>query len=214
MNIRKIGRSTVFTYDLGDWSLSLHLIEGEQTNYLIDTGLGSGCVEPILKHLEHSQKPLVVINTHHHWDHIWGNAAYPFSKIISHKLCKQLLEENWEEMLKTNGKYKMGKAGLRAPDCLFEDELRLPEGIWLFHTPGHTSDSISVYDEVDKVLNVGDNIGDSLDDILPSIYTSTEEYRASVLSYKELDVKQCVSGHCGVCESVVFDKILEALEEQ
>ncbi|SHJ93000.1 hypothetical protein SAMN02745163_02853 [Clostridium cavendishii DSM 21758] len=45
------------------------------------------------------------------------------------------------------------------PDFVFENELYFSEDkIKLFHIPGHTIDLISVLDEEDNVLLVGDNI--------------------------------------------------------
>ena len=33
----------------------------------------------------------VVVNTHHHWDHVYGNAAFPRSDIVAHRSCPRLL---------------------------------------------------------------------------------------------------------------------------
>jgi len=71
VKIEKIGtRNVVFRYELPEWDLNLHLILGRRCNYVVDTGLGSESVAPVVEYLGDSQKPVVVINTHHDWDHV------------------------------------------------------------------------------------------------------------------------------------------------
>lgn len=211
MKTEKIkSRNFIFTYSVPDgWNLNLHLIRGRKYNFIIDTGLGSLSVEPIRKHLEGDGKPVIVINTHYHWDHIWGNGAFPDSAIISHKLCREMIESNWEEMLRKFSSVLQGEAEMRLPTLTFEQELYFPEdGVRLIYTPGHTADSISVIDEVDRVLNAGDNIGDTADDIIPSLNCEREVYIDTLVKYRELDFDLCVSGHNIVLSKGVEDKIL------
>ena len=35
-----------------------------------------------------------VINTHYHADHCWGNCFFPGATVISHKLCRDMIEQN------------------------------------------------------------------------------------------------------------------------
>ena len=51
---------------------NLGLILGEKRNYLIDTALGTNSVAPVINYIGKTEKPLVVINTHAHLDHVWG----------------------------------------------------------------------------------------------------------------------------------------------
>lgn len=211
MKTEKIkSRNFIFTYNIpSGWDLNLHLIRGSKYNFIIDTGLGSLSVEPIRKHIEGDGKPVIVINTHYHWDHIWGNGAFPDSVIISHKLCREMIESNWAEMLRKFSSVMHGEAEMRLPTITFEHELYFPEdGIRLIYTPGHTADSISVIDEVDKVLNAGDNIGDTVDDIIPSLDCEREVYIDTLMKYRELDFDLCVSGHNIVLSKGVEDNIL------
>lgn len=208
MNIRKIkSRGTLFTFDEPGWGLNIYLIQGKNYNYLIDTGLGSLCTDPIKEYLK--EKKTIVINTHYHWDHIWGNGAFQEETIIAHKLCYDMIQDNWDEMLCKKGNYQMGEVYKRLPDLLFDNELYFKEDhIRLFYTPGHTIDSISVLDEEDKVLLASDNIGDDEEDILPNIYNK-EIYLNTIQKYKGLDFDFCLSGHNTVLRKDVFDKISE-----
>lgn len=214
MKIEKIkNRSILFTNSIpAGWDLNIHLIMGDKCNYIIDTGLGSSSIAPIKEYLKHNNKPIIVINTHYHWDHIWGNSSLKNCIIISHKLCREMIEVNWEEMIQRNKKYLNGEVEMYLPNLIFEKELYFPEDkIRIIYTPGHTIDSISVIDEVEKVLNTGDNIGDSIDEIIPSIYCEKDTYINTLLKYKNMNFDTCVSGHNIVLERQVVDKILDML---
>ncbi|MDP4090884.1 MAG: MBL fold metallo-hydrolase [Bacillota bacterium] len=211
MQIQKIkNRNILFTYDeIPEWDLNLHLILGRKYNYIIDTGLGAMSVEPIKEYIKNDTKPLIVINTHHDWDHIWGNGEFKDSIIISHRLCRELMEAKWDKMLSRNGRYIYGKVEKQLPSLTFENELYFPEDrIRIIYTPGHTVDSISVLDEEDKVLNAGDNIGDTVDEIVPEISADKVLYIDTLLSYRELDFDTCVSGHNVVLGKEVIEEIL------
>lgn len=216
MKIERISRRNfVVTHALDAWDLNLHFIMGRQHNYVIDTGLGAGSMAPVLAWLQKSPKPTVVVNTHFHWDHVWGNHCFPGSLIVAHPLCRQRIVERWDTMLKKNSRYIRGDVVLCPPNMVFEGQLYFPEdGVRLFATPGHTADGISVYDEVDRVLNAGDNIGDTLDEILPDIETEMSVFIETMRQYQALDVAACVSGHNQVLGPVVFGDILQAAGAQ
>ena len=209
MKIEKVGkRSIVFKYNLPDWNLHLHLILGERYNYVIDTGLGSESIAPVKEYLKNNKKPVIVINTHYHWDHIWGNHCFKDDIIISHSLCREIVAKNWDEMLEKNESYIRGNVEMCLPNLVFEEDLYFPDDkIRIFYTPGHTIDCISVFDEYDKVLNAGDNIGDTMQEIVPSLKTEKAIYMKSINKYKELNIDACISGHNDVLGKDVFDKI-------
>lgn len=217
MKIEKIkSRNVLFTYSVPEgWDLNLHLIKGKKYNFIIDTGLGSLSVEPIKKYLEGDDKPIVVINTHYHWDHVWGNSSFPNSVIISHKLCKEMIESNWEEMMQEYKDVVSGETEMSLPTITFENELYFPEDrIRIIYTPGHTIDSISVIDEEDKVLNGGDNIGDTVDEIVPNIDCEKELYVDTIMNYRKLDFEVCVSGHNVILDKGVIERILLLVEPE
>jgi glyoxylase-like metal-dependent hydrolase (beta-lactamase superfamily II) len=214
MEIIKVkNRSVVFRFFQNDeWYYNIHLILGKKSNFIIDTGLGSGSIAPVLEFLKEDPKPVILINTHYHWDHIWGNHLFLDNLIISHKLCREMIGTKWEEMLTRNGVCINGEAGLCLPNMVFEKELYLPEeGLRLFYTPGHTIDSISILDEEDKVLSAGDNIGDTMEEIVPSIYSNTDLFRESLQSLRGLDYDTVISGHNEVLGREVIDLILQKL---
>jgi glyoxylase-like metal-dependent hydrolase (beta-lactamase superfamily II) len=214
MKIQRIkNRGVLFTYTTSSgWDLNIHLIMGERYNYIIDTGLGSLSINPIKEYIKDSNKPIIVINTHYHWDHVWGNSSFQNSVLISHKLCRDMIESKWEEMMDKNKQYCYGEVEMYLPNLVFEKELYFPEDkIRIIYTPGHTVDSISIIDEQEKVINVGDNIGDNVNEIIPSIYCEKDLYIATLLKYKEMDFDTCVSGHNIILGKEVIEKILSIL---
>ena len=64
-----------------------------------------------------------VIDTHSHADHAWGNYYFPGSNVISHSLCRQLLEKrgipSLDEVRKQNIQFRNSKIVL--PHITFND---------------------------------------------------------------------------------------------
>ena len=190
-------RHIMFTTPTPWWGnhTNMGLILGKHRNYLVDTGMGRGSVAPVVDMLKSHKKPLFVINTHSDCDHVWGNWVFADYPIIAHKLCREILDKNWDEQIAQWGEFIDVETRKCLPNITFEGEMHFPDDeIRLFHTPGHTHCGISVLDVVDKVLYVGDNIGDE-EDIIPHIYGSVDDYRATIDFYDKLDFEICISGH-------------------
>ena len=187
----------MFSEPMGSlYSLNMGLITGQRYNYLIDTGLGSGSVIPVIRYLSGDNKPVVVINTHHHWDHIWGNFLFGNSLIAAHALCRELADEKWDIMLTENTEFLDGGTEKCLPNLVFSDSLEFSDdSIELFYTPGHSIDCISVFDRIDRVLYAGDNIGDTEETVIPYIETGIALFRDTLSRYREYDFSVCVSGH-------------------
>ncbi len=103
-----------------------------------------------------------LINTHYHSDHTNGNCFFPEAEVIGHWQAREKLD--------TIGREALAKARPQMPE-LAEVEVRLPtllvdqgplflhlgrKTLQLFHTPGHSSDSLSVLLREDKILFAGD----------------------------------------------------------
>lgn len=201
------------------WNLQCFFIEAQNRNYLIDTACGSADVEEIRAYIatlnqEQREKPLVVINTHHHWDHVWGNFCFEKEPIFASEACAELCEKYGEIMLSENPEFVSGKVVLSPPDHLFEKEFSFPDdGIYLFLSLGHTSDGVCVYDSFDKVLYAGDNIGDNVNTPLPFLECTKQEYKDALNYMKSLDFVVLCSGHNSVLTKAFLDEILTALEK-
>ena len=103
-----------------------------------------------------------VINTHYHADHTNGNCFFPHARVIGHKLCRELLDTVGRRGLERAQAEAAGLADIRIvlPTILMEDSpIYLHIGkktLQLFHTPGHTPDSISILFKEDRILFAGD----------------------------------------------------------
>lgn len=216
MEINKISeRNIIFSQYVPDgWNLNMHLIKGDSYNYIIDSGLGTEDIDEVLEYIKDDKKRIVLINTHYHWDHIWGNSRLKDEIIISHRLCKQIIDEKWDDMISKNKQYIHGETEKCLPNITFEEELYFEEDkIRITYTPGHTVDGICIFDEVDRVLNVGDNIGDDMDNLVPHLVCSIDEYVKSLNKYLEYDFVYCVSGHNKIVEKNTIQQILELVKQ-
>jgi len=181
-----------------DFDLNLGLIIGSKNNFIIDTGFGSESVAPIIKYITeygHLREP-IIINTHSHFDHVWGNCTFPNSMIISHPLCRKFADRDWDNDLQKWSTYPRGNTKKHLPNTTFEGVMHFPEdGVTIFHSPGHSVDCISVYDEIDKILYAGDNIGDTQDNVIPYIETDIPTFERLIEIYKRYPFEICISGH-------------------
>ena len=201
MDITKItDRNIIFTVpENADNDVNLGLILGKKHNFIIDTGMGASSVNAILDYLGDNLKPIVAINTHAHEDHILGNWVLEDSLIVSHVLCRELMNKNWDgkikEDIQKNREYFDDEIRKCLPNLVFEGSLCFPEdGISVFHSPGHTEDCVSVYDSVDKILYIGDNFG-VLEGVAQLWTKDLDSARRLIEAYKQYDFNICIPSH-------------------
>lgn len=212
VKLKKIKSRTIqFTYKCKGWDLHLYLILGKHYNFIIDTGIGSNSVKPILHYLKevNNQNAIIVVNTHKDWDHIWGNHVFKDSLIIAHQSCFEALQTLWDQEFEVNNKHVDGVVSKCLPNLTFLDELHFyDDNIHLFYTPGHTVDSICVYDALDYILHTGDMIGDTVDALLPTLETSWETYLNSLYKMNQYETHLYTSGHNQILTKIHFDEVI------
>jgi len=77
------------------------VVVGEQGCALVDSGNGPAHADEIKAELWQMGAPPVthILLTHHHWDHVFGNCAFPDAEIVAHELTQQHLrvmaQEPW-----------------------------------------------------------------------------------------------------------------------
>jgi len=149
-----------------------YLIVGSQKSLLIDTGLGIGNIEKVVNEL--SSVPLTVINTHTHYDHMGDNWRFQQSLIgIKSEFSKKndcdliidaenavkngMIREEYlpEGFDRTSYRIKSFNITEYVSDG---DIINLGDErkITVIFTPGHTPDSISLFDIQERLLFVGD----------------------------------------------------------
>lgn len=199
MEIKTVGaRGFLFTfYDLGI-ATNVYVINGEKHVYVVDTYLGPDIMQEINNFIAEKcgDKPLIAINSHSHWDHVWGNSVYSSSLIIGHELCKKHMQKEGAEKLEKLKEYQRGQVILTYPNLTFTDKLFFEEdGLLVYYTPGHTDDGISVLDLEDRVLFAGDN----LERPIPYIMSGNiPQYISTLEEYLEVDADLIIGGHTGI----------------
>jgi hydroxyacylglutathione hydrolase len=211
ISIGKRGKLFVFN-DLDGCPTHVYTMIGEHHVFIIDTYLGPSYLEPVLDSLKDFRKnrKTVVINTHYDWDHIWGNSAFPQGLFIAHEEFPKQLELHFEEQLKTNQEYVRDNITIPIPNITFSHKMTfIGEGIEIFHSPGHTSDSISIYDAKDEALIVGDNVEE------PEPYmndVSKEVFIKTLKSYLKYPFKFLIAGHYWSENDIVLRENIRKLE--
>ncbi len=104
-----------------------------------------------------------VINTHFHADHTTGTYLFPDAQIVSHRLCRELLDTRGRDSLKRMqaSSPEFESVELVLPNIVFDDEITLTVGqttFKLWSSPGHSPDSIACLVQDVNVLFAADTI--------------------------------------------------------
>ena len=152
-----------------------YLVVGSRLAVLIDTGMGVGDIGAVVK--ETTWLPVLVVNTHCHWDHVGGNSG--FTDIAAHRYERRRLEQ---EPDMTGLRATLATAQKRAEVRPFlparftprdyrirpsaatravADRDRLDLGgrsLEVIHTPGHSPGSICLFDRARHLLFTADSL--------------------------------------------------------
>jgi glyoxylase-like metal-dependent hydrolase (beta-lactamase superfamily II) len=148
-----------------------YLILGRERAILLDTGMGVGNIHRPVR--EMTNKPITVVNSHYHWDHVGDNNRFSHIAIHAaeaHLLEQERTEETLREAMRTENFW-----GLMPPDFdprdyhilpseadqLLEDGDILELGgrrLQVLHTPGHSPGSICLLSEDEGLLFTGDTV--------------------------------------------------------
>lgn len=218
MKLTKIAnRNLIFTTKITeDCDVNLGLILGEHRNYIIDTGTGENNAAEMMSYVTDKCKPIVVINTHAHSDHIIGNSYFKESTIVSHTLCREIMDNQWSNEIASgihrNKQFYDSSFSKCLPNLVFDKEICfLDDGIKIFHSPFHTEDSISIYDSVDRVLYTGDNFDIEED----KVYLWEEDimpFKPILEKYKQCDFDFCIPSHSESQTYAVIQRLEECFE--
>lgn len=184
-----------------------YLIIGEQKCVLIDTGMGISNIKQITDML--TDKPIVAIPTHAHWDHIgglkefdefylhetevqWVNGEFPLSLEYIKKLVVELPFEQPKSFNLENYTIFQG-----IPTMILKDGDEIDLGnrqLKVIHTPGHSPGHICLYEADREWLYTGDLVYmDKLTAFFPT--SDPVAYKQSIDKIRKLAVKKILSSH-------------------
>jgi cyclase len=196
MDMQRVGkRGILVSYD-DPFYTNVYIILGDESVFVLDTFLGKDSMSIVQSQIASegcTDLPVVIFNSHADYDHFWGNGAFKHATIVGHELCRERILNEGVSSLAEHASHKKGEVRLLPPDQTFHDKLEFQnERIQFIHTPGHTLDSSSCYDEVDKVLFVGDNV----ESPIPYLnHANFEQYIRTLERYLEFNWNLVISGH-------------------
>lgn len=147
-----------------------YLICGSKKCLLLDTGMGIGNIKKVIDEI--TDKEVLVVNCHMHFDHIGNNYKFENIYIYDDKNAverlkrgysrEELKEQADEGMMIRELPREFSKENYFIPGCnpkIMKDGHIFELGnrsIKVIHSPGHTMDSIVLYDETNQILFTGD----------------------------------------------------------
>ena len=181
---------------------NIGFIVGSQCVAVIDTGGSVRVGEQLRQAIRQTTRVPVcyVINTHIHYDHVLGNAAFadPGVEFIGHAQLAPAMQANKEFFL-SNFRHELGKAGAAAvipPGRLVQDTLVLDLGgrklLLTAYPPAHTNNDLSVYDEQTRTLWLSDLL---FMQRLPALDGSLKGWLAVLHKLTAMPADRAIPGH-------------------
>lgn len=148
----------------------MYLIDGPHKAMLIDTGFGLGDLKGLCDEIT-GNKPLIVVNTHNHMDHAYGN--FQFDRVYCHELEVPYLEMQdahiWDYLFDENGKGKWLEFDRNDMVSFRKYEIvGVPDGyifdlgdgyeVELVLLCGHTPGQSGFLDKKNRILFAGDDL--------------------------------------------------------
>ena len=206
MNLKEINGFTLQQTAKDVWAIDefgidiMYLVIGSKKALLFDTGIGIGNIHAVVREL--TDKPLFVVNSHHHYDHAGGNGH--FETVYAHKNAIPVLQKQYNAAYRkafflqqeARAEYNH-KASLRAyMEQILPYSLKgLEEGytfdlgdrkLEVVFTPGHTKDCICLLDRDNRLLFSADTIVSTPTLMLAEYSDTMDTYLQSLLKLQSL----------------------------
>ncbi len=171
---------------------------------VIDTLTSPRDMDPVMALLRERAglRRVLVVNTHHHWDHVYGNACFATADIVSHAACRRLLLSSPGE----DSSPPRPPEGLVLPNVTFTGDVivsDVDETVHLMPAPGHSEDSIIVFLERRGVLFGGD----AVEWPLPSfgIGSDVDAWLGTIRELRALGAELIIPSHGPVMDATLLD---------
>lgn len=175
------------------------IVFGTRYVLVVDTGNAPADGERMAAFIRsRGRRPDWVALTHGHGDHVRGAPAFAGAPVVAHALVERSLARLAESPASgQRTPSPAAAAGLIPPPAVtFSHELRLDLGgrhVRLFHTPGHSADSVCLLLEEDEVLFGGDT---AVTGIVPAFGDgSGRQLEATLRRLAEVPARVLVPGH-------------------
>ncbi len=166
----------------------------DDTTLMIDSGIGK--TTRVYQSVKEKGLTIdVIINTHCHVDHTYGNQYFPEADIYAHELDAPDIETGSEKTLWFWGfdkpiQFPVARV-LKEKDVIQTENYLLE----VIHTPGHTEGCISLYEPEKKIMFTGDCVFDisiGRTDLPTGDSTQMKESLKKLLQY---DIEKFYGGH-------------------
>ena len=202
-----------------------YLLIGDEWGLLIDTGLGiDNIYEQVMKLTD---KPIIAVATHVHWDHIGGHKFFSDFSVHENELewimgsfplPLQLIKNAVLEAKSLPANFDIDQYQIFSgqPNRILKDNDAIDLGgriIQVLHTPGHSPGHMCFFEEETGYLFTGDLIYKGT---LFAFYPSTDPvaYFESVKNVAQLPVQRVLPGHHDLDISVaIIGAVLAAFTE-
>jgi len=184
-------------------------VRGRDRDLLVDTGMGVRSLRTEIPNL--SERPVVCVATHCHFDH-WGG-LHEFEDRLGHPLEAEIYAAPTGRTTVAD-RYISEKSFTRLPHANYEplkytvrpapltrqvddgDTIDLGNRVFsVIHLPGHSPGQIGLWENVTGALFTGDAIYDGT--LIDGTYTrASEEYLETMYRLRELPVSIVHGGHC------------------
>lgn len=209
-SVTELSKDTFAISEYGHWEkVHSFLLIGDEKAALIDTGLGIKDIKKMVTQL--TDKPIIVITTHVHTDHIGSHAS--FDKVAVHEADCHWLENGIQGLSIEQIRYDLCRDLTKPlpkdfdvdsffpyqgkPTIVLKDNDIISLGnrtLKIIHTPGHSPGHICVLDETNNFLFTGDLI--YLETPIYAFYPSTspKDLLNSIIKISELKQVERVFG--------------------
>jgi len=228
-------------FHLGTPSFPSYLSLGEEG--MIIEGGTSATADIIVRQIEElgiePKRITYLVLTHTHVDHIGAvshlRLRWPHLKLLTNAIGEKILSNEgmlreflWvdrsiTELMKTKKEIAEAPKSLEVHNFTTDtvikegDQIDLGSGIvWTFYdTPGHSPCHISLYEEKERTLVIGDTTGFCYPDrniYWPNYFSSLEDYCSSIRKLSTLGARRCALSHNNLVEGTVRIHLERALK--
>lgn len=201
----------------------MYLVEGETKAALIDTGLGVGDLATYIKTL--TDKPIVVILTHGHFDHIGGASLFNQAYLNEKDWAFSVLDNTMKNKLDYLSIFHLESipekdmAPIKAMDFLpLNHGDRFDLGgltLEMIELPGHTPGSMTVLIQEERSILFGDACN-TFTFMFDDTCSSISEYLNTLESFKSREAeydKVYLSHGSGDVDKAILDGVIEVCKE-